>query len=97
MNDMDEWLDETSDEETFAAAPVDAPPVVEALPDIETDDFDNPSFSAVDRGKELWSTVTGSEGKSCATCHDKAEDTMKGVRASMPKWDKDLGKPITLD
>ena len=65
--------------------------------ELETDDFDNPSFSAVDRGKELWSTVTGSEGKSCATCHDKAEDTMKGVRASMPKWDKDLGKPITLE
>ncbi len=65
--------------------------------ELETDDFDNPAFAAVDQGKELWSTVTGSEGKSCATCHDKAEDTMKGVRASMPKWDKDLGKPITLE
>ncbi len=64
---------------------------------LETDDFDNPAFSAVDRGKELWTTVTGSKGKSCSSCHDKAEDTMKGVRASMPKWDKDLGKPITLE
>jgi sulfur-oxidizing protein SoxA len=65
--------------------------------ELEEDDFDNPAFSAVDQGKELWATVTGSNGKSCATCHDKAEDTMKGVRASMPKWDKDLGKPITLE
>ena len=64
---------------------------------LEIDDFDNPSFGAVDRGKELWTTVTGSKGKSCSSCHDKAEDTMKGVRASMPKWDKDTGKPITLE
>lgn len=65
--------------------------------EMQSDDFDNPAWSAIEQGEEQWSTVTGSEGKSCATCHDKAEDSMKGVRASMPKWDKDLGKPITLE
>lgn len=65
--------------------------------ELQTDDFDNPAFAAVALGEELWSTVTGSEGKSCATCHDDASESMKGVRASMPKWDKDLGKPITME
>jgi len=65
--------------------------------EMQADDFDNPAWSAIEQGAEQWSTVTGSEGKSCATCHDKAEDTMKGVRASMPKWKESLNKPITLE
>lgn len=64
---------------------------------LETDDFENPAFAAVERGQELWSTVTGSKGKSCATCHADAETSMKGVRASMPKWSESRGKPITLE
>lgn len=64
---------------------------------LETDDFENPAMPFVDRGADLWNTVDGSKGKSCASCHKKAEDTMKGVRAHMPKWNAKLGKPETLE
>jgi len=69
-------------------------PTTQAL---EQDDFENPSFLSVDEGKALWSTVDGSEGKSCQSCHDKAEDSMKGVRAAMPKWNEAKGKPQALE
>ncbi len=63
----------------------------------EMDDFENPAFPAVEQGEALWSTVDGEAGKSCATCHNDASETMKGVRASMPKWNEKLGKPHTLE
>lgn len=63
----------------------------------EMDDFENPAFPAVEQGETLWSTVEGEAGKSCATCHNDASETMKGVRASMPKWNDKLGKPHTLE
>ena len=63
----------------------------------EMDDFENPAFPAVEQGEALWSTVEGEAGKSCATCHNDASETMKGVRASMPKWNEKLGKPHTLE
>ncbi|MCC2096425.1 MAG: sulfur oxidation c-type cytochrome SoxA [Hyphomicrobiales bacterium] len=64
---------------------------------LETDDFQNPAFLWVEKGEELWSTVDGSEGKSCQSCHGEASDSMKGVRASMPKWSEAAGKPQTLE
>jgi sulfur-oxidizing protein SoxA len=64
---------------------------------LETDDFENPGFILVDQGEELWSTVDGSEGKSCASCHNDAAESMKGVRAAMPKWSEAKGKPQTLE
>ncbi len=64
---------------------------------LQMDDFDNPAFIFVSTGEELWSKPTGTNGKSCQTCHDDAAESMKGVRASMPKWSKELGKPITLE
>ncbi|MEM7635913.1 MAG: sulfur oxidation c-type cytochrome SoxA [Pseudomonadota bacterium] len=63
----------------------------------EMDDFENPAFPAVEQGEALWNTVEGEAGKSCATCHEDASETMKGVRASMPKWNEKLGKPHTLE
>ncbi|MGP3698818.1 sulfur oxidation c-type cytochrome SoxA [Rhodobacter sp. NSM] len=51
---------------------------------LEMDDFDNPAMVFADLGVDLWNTVEGSEGKSCASCHEGIE-SMKGVRASMPK------------
>ena len=65
-------------------------PATQAL---EKDDFENPGFIFVEQGEELWSAVDGSEGKSCQTCHDDAAESMKGVRASMPKWNEAKGKP----
>lgn len=52
---------------------------------MEQDDFENPNFVFVDKGQDAWNTVDGSEGKSCASCHDDVAESMKGVRAAMPK------------
>lgn len=64
---------------------------------LEADDFENPAFPMVDLGKELWTKVDGSKGKSCASCHNDAKTTMKGVRAHMPKWNEAKGRPLTLE
>lgn len=52
---------------------------------MQKDDFDNPMFLFVDAGKEAWDKPEGTQNKSCADCHHAIEDSMKGVRASMPK------------
>ena len=65
--------------------------------ELQKDDFQNPGFIWVEQGEELWSKVDGEAGKSCASCHNKASETMKGVGASMPKWDAKLKKPINLE
>ena len=64
---------------------------------LQADDFENPAMVAVDSAAEQWETVEGSEGKSCASCHDDAAESMKGVRAGYPKWSASLGKPHTLE
>lgn len=64
---------------------------------LEEDDFENPGFPMVDLGRELWSKVDGTAGKSCKSCHQDAKATMKGVRAHMPKWNKAKGRPLTLE
>jgi len=51
---------------------------------MQMDDFDNPAMVFADQGLDMWDTVDGTEGKSCATCHEGIE-SMKGVRTSMPK------------
>ncbi len=63
---------------------------------LQDDDFDNPAFIWVDTGEELWSTVDGKAGKSCQECHNDASETMKGVKASYPKWNESKGKPVTI-
>ena len=40
---------------------------------LQTDDFENPAFVAVDTGEDLWNTVDGTAGKSCADCHNKLQ------------------------
>lgn len=69
----------------------------EATQAMQLDDFDNPGFTNVETGEQLWSTVDGEAGKSCASCHGDAAESMKGVRAQMPKWNEAAGKPLTLE
>ena len=64
---------------------------------LQMDDFENPGFPMVDRGQALWEKVDGSAGKSCASCHNDASESMKGVRASMPKWHDKVGKVQALE
>lgn len=64
---------------------------------MEADSFQNPGMLGIEQGEEIWNTVEGTEGKSCASCHDDAAVSMKGVGASYPKWDADSGKPINVE
>ena len=63
----------------------------------QTDDFENPGFPLVDLASELWSKVDGTAGKSCMSCHQDAAKSMKGVRAAMPKWHEQAGKPQAME
>lgn len=64
---------------------------------LEEDSFENPGMLAVERGEEVWNAVDGSQGKSCASCHNDAAQTMKGVAANYPKWDADAKRPINIE
>jgi len=54
---------------------------------IQDDDLENPGMLMTDEGEALWSTVDGEAGKSCASCHNDASDSMKGVATVYPKYD----------
>ncbi|GAC1413553.1 MAG: sulfur oxidation c-type cytochrome SoxA [Candidatus Velthaea sp.] len=64
---------------------------------MQTDDFNNPGFLWIDKGKTLWNQVAGTEGKSCASCHNAAESSMKGVGAGYPKVDAATGKLVDVE
>jgi sulfur-oxidizing protein SoxA len=63
---------------------------------MQMDDFDNPAMVAVDQAMEAWAEVDGTAGKSCASCHGDAEESMAGVRAVYPKWNETAGEVRTL-
>ena len=52
---------------------------------IQDDDFNNPGFFGVEEGERLWSKPDGAAAKSCASCHQDAAASMRGVGATMPK------------
>lgn len=64
---------------------------------LEEDSFENPGMLAVERGQEIWNAVDGTQGKSCASCHNDAAQTMKGIAANYPKWDADAKRPINIE
>jgi sulfur-oxidizing protein SoxA len=64
---------------------------------LQDDDFGNPGFLWVERGKALWSKVEGKAGKSCASCHNVAAKSMKGVGATYPKYNPATKKLINLE
>ncbi|MEM7522624.1 MAG: sulfur oxidation c-type cytochrome SoxA, partial [Pseudomonadota bacterium] len=63
---------------------------------LQTDDFENPAMVAVEYGEELWETPAGAENKSCADCHGDVSE-LAGLRAVMPKWSDEAGKPQALE
>ncbi|WP_323776001.1 sulfur oxidation c-type cytochrome SoxA [Leisingera sp.] len=64
---------------------------------LQMDDFENPAMIFVDQAIDTWNTAEGSEGKSCASCHDDVEASMAGVRAVYPKWNETAGEVRTLN
>ena len=63
---------------------------------MQADDFDNPGMIYVDRGLDLWNAVGGTEGKSCASCHEGPE-AMAGLRAVTPRVDEKTGKVMNIE
>ncbi|WP_101065342.1 sulfur oxidation c-type cytochrome SoxA [Roseovarius salinarum] len=63
---------------------------------LQMDDFDNSGMIFVDEGRAQWNREAGSEGKSCASCHEDVAESMKGVRATYPKWDAEAGEVQTV-
>lgn len=64
---------------------------------LQTDSFQNPGMLGIEQGEEIWNTVEGEAGKSCASCHNDASESMKGVGAAYPKWNAKAGKPYNLE
>jgi sulfur-oxidizing protein SoxA len=64
---------------------------------MQDDDDANPGFLWVQQGESLWQTRAGSAGKSCADCHGKASQSMRGVAARYPAYDARFGKPLMLE
>ena len=63
---------------------------------MQADDFDNPAMLYVEQGLTAFNTPMGTEGHSCATCHENPE-SLAGVRATYPKWDAAHGAVQTVE
>jgi sulfur-oxidizing protein SoxA len=64
---------------------------------LEADSFQNPGMLYVERGEEIWNTVDGAAGKSCASCHGDDGEFLKGLGANYPKWDEANNRPINIE
>ncbi len=63
---------------------------------MQRDDFDNPGMVFVDRAMDKWNAEIGANGESCASCHGGPE-SMKGLRAVLPRVDAETGKLMILE
>ena len=64
---------------------------------LQDDEFLNPGLFAVEHGAELWTSVEGTAGHSCASCHGEAAQSMRGVAARYPAYDPMLGRLVNLE
>jgi L-cysteine S-thiosulfotransferase len=64
---------------------------------MQDDDQANPGMLWVQEGKELWAKAAGPLGKACATCHQDAAVSMKGVAARYPAYDARASRVINLE
>ena len=55
---------------------------------MQTDETSNPGMLWVIDGERLWQQPQGSANKSCASCHDDAAKSMRGVAARYPAFDE---------
>jgi sulfur-oxidizing protein SoxA len=61
---------------------------------MQRDDLQNPGMLWVADGEALWKKSTGTN--SCAHCHGDARQSMKGVAARYPDWDRIDRRPVNL-
>ena len=63
---------------------------------MQSDETSNPGMLWVADGERMWSEQQGSAGKSCASCHNDAPKSMRGVAARYPAFDEETKRPIDL-
>ena len=64
--------------------------------EMQDEDFLNPAFLWVERGRYLWDLKNDKNSKSCAACHGLVEN-MKGISAVYPKYSSQQQKIINLE
>jgi L-cysteine S-thiosulfotransferase len=67
-----------------------------ALQTLQNDDTQNPAMLWVKQGDALWNKIEGSAAKSCASCHESAATSMRGVATRYPSYDSKRALPLTL-
>ena len=67
------------------------------LHSLQADEFANPGTLWLERGEKLWSEPAGRTKQSCASCHQDAKSSMRGVAARYPKIDVESGKLVDLE
>jgi L-cysteine S-thiosulfotransferase len=64
---------------------------------IQDDDSANPGMLFALDGEKLWARKIDTADKACADCHGDAAESMKGVAARYPAFDKALSRPVNLE
>ncbi|MBL8673096.1 MAG: sulfur oxidation c-type cytochrome SoxA [Alphaproteobacteria bacterium] len=64
---------------------------------MQDDDGANPGMLWVARGRALWDEAVGAARRSCASCHGRADETMRGVAAQYPRVDPSSGRLLNLE
>ena len=64
---------------------------------MQDDDTTNPGMLWVLDGEALWKAKAGNAGRACADCHGDAQESMKGLAARYPAFDRQLGRPVSLE
>lgn len=63
---------------------------------LQADDFANPGFLWVDRGRDLFQAAQATI-PSCASCHGDDGEGLMGVAATYPAWDAQSGRVLNLE
>lgn len=63
---------------------------------MQSEETSNPGMLWVADGERLWSQLQEPSGKSCASCHDDATKSMRGVATRYPAFDEATKRPIDL-
>ncbi len=64
---------------------------------MQDDDMANPASLWLQDGETLWRRPAGEANRSCADCHGDAANSMRGVAARYPAFDRENNRPIDLE
>jgi sulfur-oxidizing protein SoxA len=64
---------------------------------MQDDDTANPGMLWVLEGETLWKQKPAGGGRACSDCHGDARQSMKGVAARHPSFDRGRKRPISLE